>query len=411
MQIMKVLIAAVGLLALAGCKDESAGPQARRAAQGGDLASHLLAAAPAQMQQPVHITFQQGAIELLGTDLSPARPTAGKPVVVTNYYKVNRAPQGSWKLFVHIAAPSQGGLQMVANRDHEPVNGLLPVSSWKAGQVIADSWELPLPAQSPPQLAILVGFWNDSGRMAVDPQPPGEPPKTDGQGQVLAANFAVQVNGPPLPTYVVPRRQGEITIDGKLDDAAWQKAPSTPAFVNTMNGGRAQNETHAKLLYDDQFLYVAYDVQTADVWGTKTQHDEPIYGEQVVEIFIDADGDGKTYNELEVSPHNVTFDAAFDYRRSDLQKAMAWDSQMQTAVQVQGTLDNPGDTDRGWTAEMKIPLANLYAVPRLPPQPGDVWRFNLYYIDNKKNDAEGFSPPMVGDFHNLARFGYLKFGN
>ena len=405
------ILAAVLALALPGCKDESAGPPGTRPSDRASLSAHLLSAAPAQMQQPAHITFQDGAIELLGTDLSPAQPQAGKPVAVTNYYKVNRAVQGDWKLFVHVAAPVQGGLRMLANHDHEPVDGLLPVSAWKPGQIIADTWELPLPLQSPPQLAILLGFWNQSGRMPVDAQPKGAPPRTDGQGRVLAAVFSVQVNGPPLPTYEVPRRQGEVTVDGKLDDAAWQSAPSTPAFVNTINGGRAQSETHAKLLYDDAFLYVAFDVQTADVWGTKTQADEPIYGEQVVEIFLDADGDGKTYNELEVSPHNVTFDAAFDYRRSDLQKAIAWSSQMQTGVQVQGTLDNSGDVDRGWTAEMKIPLANLYAVPRLPPKPGDTWRFNLYYIDNKKNDAEGFSPPMIGDFHNLARFGYLKFGS
>ncbi|MBS2031513.1 MAG: carbohydrate-binding family 9-like protein [Deltaproteobacteria bacterium] len=402
----KSMIVLAALAALASCKDESA-PNPGRG--GGEATSHVSTSAPASVQQPIHVTFQGGAIELIGTDLSPAQPKAGQTVTVTNYYKVNRAPEGSWKLFVHVAAPGQGGLQMIANRDHEPMDGQLPLSQWKPGQVIADAWQLPIPQQAPPQIAVLLGFWNDSGRMPVDPQPPGEQPKTDGQGRVLAAVIPVTVAGPPLPTYVVPKRQGEITIDGKLDDAAWQKAPSTPAFVNTMNGGQARSETHAKLLWDDQFLYVAFDVQTPDVWGTKTQKDEPIYGEQVVEIFIDADGDQKTYNELEVSPHNIQFDAAFDYRRSDLQKAMAWDSKMESAVQVQGTLDNSSDTDRGFTVEMKIPIANLYAVPHVPPQVGDTWRFNLYYIDNKKNDAEGFSPPMVGDFHNLVRFGYLKF--
>lgn len=406
----RLLAFTVCLAALAGCKDESAGPPGTRPSDRANLASHLLSAPPAQLQQPVHMSWDNGAIELLGTDLSPAQPVAGKPVVVTNYYKVNRAP-GSWKLFVHVAAPSGRGLQMFMNRDHDPVEGALPVDQWKPGQIIADSWQLPLPAQSPPQIAVLLGFWNPQGRMPVDPQPPGEPPRTDGQGQVLAAVFNVQVSGPPLPTYEVPKLKGTIKIDGKLDDAAWQAAPSTPAFVYTMTGGPAKSETHAKLLYDDQFLYVAFDVQTGDVWGTKTQKDEPIYGEQAVEIFLDADGDGKTYNELEVSPHNVQFDAAFEYRRSDLTKAIQWDSHMESAVQVQGTLDNPADTDRGFTVEMKIPLANLYAVPHLPPRPGDVWRFNLYYIDNKKNDAEGFSPPLVGDFHNLSRFGYLKFGS
>jgi len=400
------MIAALGLC---GCKDPSAGPPGTRAGDRAERAGHVLSSPPAQIQQPAHIGFQGGAIVFLGTDISPAHPVAGKPVSVTNYYQVVRPPQGEWKLFTHVAAPGRGGLRMLANRDHVPVDGTLPVSQWKAGQVIADTWQMELPAQSPPELAVLLGFWNAQGRMPVDPLPAAQARRVQ-QGQVLAAVIKVEVKGPPLPTYVVPKRQGEITIDGKLDDAAWQHAPSTPAFVRTMTGGPAMSHVTAKLLYDDQFLYVAYDVETADVWGTKTQHDDPIYGEQAVEIFLDADGDGRTYNELEVSPHNVQFDAQFEYRRSDLTKAVAWQSGMQSAVQVQGTLDDAADADRGFTAELKIPLANLYKVPRLPPQPGDTWRFDLYYIDNKKNDAEGFSPPMVGDFHNLARFGYLKFG-
>jgi hypothetical protein len=408
------LTLAVAVLFLLGCRDPSAPLPRGRPADRGNASAHVLSAPPPQIQQPAHIGFQNGAIELLGTDLSPTPVVAGKTITVTNYYRVNRTPEGQWHLFVHVAAPSQGGLQMIANRDHEPVDGQLPVAQWKPGQIIADSWELAVPAQSPPQLAVLLGFWNEQGRMGVDPQPAGEPPRTDGQGQVLAAVFPVQVNGPPLPTYVVPRAQGPITIDGKLDDAAWQKAPSTPAFVQTMTGAPTHSETHAKLLYDDQFLYVAFDCQDDDVWGTLLKKDDPIYGQEVVEIFLDADGDGKTYNELEVSPHNTQFDAAFEYRRSDLQKAMAWDSHMESAVQVQGTIDDPSDVDRGWTVEMKIPLANLMAVPRLPPQPGDTWRFNLYRLDyyNQRhiNEGQAFSPPLVGDFHNLPRFGYLKFG-
>ncbi len=371
---------------------------------------------PATIQYPAHVTFMNDALEFLGTSLNPAEPQAGRPTQVTNYYKVNKALESEWHLFVHIATPTANNqLQMIGNRDHEPVDGSYPVAQWKAGQVIADTWQLPLPANAPPQLALLLGFWHDNIRMQVDPPQPGEQARTDGQGQVLAAFFPLKVAGPPLPTYVVPRATGPITIDGKIDEAAWQSAPSTGPFVHSLTGGPTHTECTAKLLYDDQFLYVAFDVQDEDIWGTHMNHDDPIYGEEVVEIFIDADGDGKTYNEMEVSPHNVTFDAAFEARRSDLTKAMAWNSTMETAVQIQGTIDNPDDVDRGWTVEMKIPMKELYAVPRLPPQPGDVWRFNLYRLDyynhRKVNEGQAFSPPMIGDFHNLARFAYLKFGS
>jgi len=130
-------------------------------------------------------------------------------------------------------------------------------------------------------------------------------------------------------------------------------------------------------------------------------------------VFLDADGNGATYNELEVSPHNVIFDAAFVTRRSDLPTAMKWDSGMVSAVKVNGTIDDDSDTDQGWTVEMKIPLKNLYDVPRLPPQKGDKWRFNAYRLEHLKRrtsiEGQAFSPLFQGDFHNLPRFGWLVF--
>ena len=172
-------------------------------------------------------------------------------------------------------------------------------------------------------------------------------------------------------------------------------------------------KTTARVLYDDKFLYVAFDCEDPDVWGTLLKKDDSIYNEDAVEIFIDANGDGKTYNELQVSPHNTNFDAAFITRRSNLEEAMKWESGMKTAVTVRGTIDDDSDKDEGWSAELQIPLDRLYEVPRLPPQKGDKWRFNLYRLEHlvRRQQIEGqsFSPLFAGDFHHLPRFGWLVF--
>ena len=50
----------------------------------------------------------------------------------------------------------------------------------------------------------------------------------------------------------------------------------------------------------------------------------------------------------------------------------------------------------------------------LPPAPGDVWRINMFRMDvpqGKPQQAAGWSPPMVGDFHALDKFGELVFGD
>src|SRR5207344_3346618 len=51
---------------------------------------------------------------------------------------------------------------------------------------------------------------------------------------------------------------------------------------------------------------------------------------------------------------------------------------------------------------------------RVPPLAGDVWRVNMYRMDvpqGKPQQASGWSPPMVGDFHALDKFGELVFGD
>jgi hypothetical protein len=113
---------------------------------------------------------------------------------------------------------------------------------------------------------------------------------------------------------------------------------------------------------------------------------------------------------VQVSPHNVIFDAYFPARRQGMDTG--WDSGMKTAVKVRGTVDNPSDRDERWTAELQIPFARLAEVPNRPPKQGDRWRFNLYrleHLDRSRVEGQSFSPTFEGDFHALPRFGWLTF--
>jgi len=50
---------------------------------------------------------------------------------------------------------------------------------------------------------------------------------------------------------------------------------------------------------------------------------------------------------------------------------------------------------------------------KVPPALGDKWRLNMFRMDSPKDAksqiALGWSPPMVGDFHKLDRFGEIVF--
>ncbi len=179
--------------------------------------------------------------------------------------------------------------------------------------------------------------------------------------------------------------------------------------MGSMDGGRVRYPTVARLLWDDRNLYVAFECEDDEVFVRPGRGpDDPIFEDEVVEIFVDAAGARRDYVEIEVSPDNVVFDARFASWRSDLAVARAWTSGARTAVQVRR---GPAG-DRGWTVEMAVPLEALRGAAR-SPLPGDRWRMNLFRLEthNRAGRAEGqaFSPPLRGDFHALDRFGWLVF--
>ena len=151
------------------------------------------------------------------------------------------------------------------------------------------------------------------------------------------------------------------------------------------------------------------------MWATLTERDSDTWEQEVVEVFIDADGDKRDYLELQVTPANVVFDARFEYRRSDLKRARAWDMKgWETAVNVVGTLNKRNDRDSSYTVEMKIPLSEVPGAPTKLNIESSPWRVNLFRFDwneapKGRQSAAALSPPYIGDFHHLEAFAYLKF--
>ena len=59
-------------------------------------------------------------------------------------------------------------------------------------------------------------------------------------------------------TYVCYRPDGKLKIDGKLNESSWKKAAPTAPFVDISGEGfpTPKYETTAKMLWDDEYLYV-----------------------------------------------------------------------------------------------------------------------------------------------------------
>jgi hypothetical protein len=151
---------------------------------------------------------------------------------------------------------------------------------------------------------------------------------------------------------------------------------------------------------------VRFDCQDDDIWGTYTQRDDPIYDEEVVEVFLaPGEADPVEYVELEVSPNGVLFDAWVKNptsTRVDLIIDLAWSCpgiRWQVARQ---------DRQQHWQAVMSIPWAAMTTSAQRPT----VWRANFYRIERPHQGQAEFScwsPTLVTppDFHKPARFGIL----
>ncbi|MBN1270809.1 MAG: carbohydrate-binding family 9-like protein [Candidatus Aminicenantes bacterium] len=188
-------------------------------------------------------------------------------------------------------------------------------------------------------------------------------------------------------SYVCFRTVAPLTIDGILNEVSWEKTSWTDFFVDISVPGRKKPRyrTRAKMLWDDQFFYVAASLEEPHVWATLRERDAVIFQDNDFEVFIDPDGDTHLYYELEINALGTVWDLLLEKPYRDGGKALnGWDIRgLQSACRIDGTLNNPLDRDKGWTVELAFPWEVLkeMAPEECSPGPGDVWRVNFSRVE------------------------------
>jgi hypothetical protein len=274
------------------------------------------------------------------------------------------------------------------------------------------------------------------------------PAKQVSYKKLIALMFSIGFCGPSLSqnkfegleylfstpkSYVVQHTNEALKIDGNLQESAWQKAQWTNNFVDIEGDLKPAPffDTKVKMLWNDSTLFVAAQLQEPQVWATQTHHDDIIFKDNDFEIFISPANNAHQYFEIEVNALNKIFDLFLPkpYRNGG-DALISWDVEhLKSAVQIQGTLNKPGDKDKGWTVEMAIPLKAIrMGFATEPPKEGAVWRINFSRVEwdtkvsNGKNvkltNAAGknlpernwvWSPQGIINMHAPERWGYLQF--
>lgn len=187
-------------------------------------------------------------------------------------------------------------------------------------------------------------------------------PKVDGNIFDTHARFLTEPYG-----YVANKVAGSIKVDGILDEADWAAAPWTENFADISGEGFPEPRflTNAKILWDDNYLYVGARMEEPCIWADLVQRDTIVYYNHDFEVFIDPDGDGQNYFEIETNARETVFDLFVQkpYRaRTRAFVTFSWDAPgVLLKTHIDGTMNNPRDTDKGWSVEMAIPREAIAA--------------------------------------------------
>lgn len=233
--------------------------------------------------------------------------------------------------------------------------------------------------------------------------------------------------------YIVNKINDEINIDGKDNELAWSNAIYTNDFIDIEGDKIPRQKTNVKMLWDDKFLYVFAKLYENHIWGDITKRDEVIYYNNDFEVFINPNDDVFSYGEIEINALGTEWDLFLNrpYRLKGKADS-SWDiNGLKSAVDINGTLNDPNDLDDYWTVEIAIPLKEIEKLNTSGKDEkvisGDVWRINFsrvnwdFEINNgvysrKKENGKYlpeynwvWSPQGIINMHVPENWGYLVF--
>ncbi|HYE57328.1 MAG TPA: DUF5916 domain-containing protein [Rhodothermales bacterium] len=210
---------------------------------------------------------------------------------------------------------------------------------------------------------------------------------------VLAQPPATGSSTPARPVAGAVRMTGRVTVDGRLDEAAWAAATPVTAFtqVDPDEGQPASERTEIRVLYDDEALYVGarlYDRQP--VSRRLGRRDMSLGGSDWLGVVIDSYNDGRTAFSFDINPSGVRRDAS----KSDSGDNMAWDAVWDGAATVDA---------EGWTAEVRIPFSQL----RFSNALEHTWGIQLERVIARRNEYAVFSFTPKSERGGIAAYGRL----
>ena len=208
---------------------------------------------------------------------------------------------------------------------------------------------------------------------------------------------AVAVASEPGFEITIPKTSVSPVIDGVLDDAIWQLAP-TATVENINTGGQVDAEYVAMAMaaYDNSNLYVAFrngEPNPGAIVTASPGHDQSVWADDENEMFIEpALAGAQPYFHIMISAANITQDSESGGAGD------GWEPALASAVEI--------GVDY-WAMEVAIPFADL-GISGSPDGETWGWNFNRHIMSGV--DLWVAWATTGAGFHTPERFGTLTFG-
>src|SRR6266516_2181167 len=202
----------------------------------------------------------------------------------------------------------------------------------------------------------------------------------------------------PRPVAQAALRQGEVSVDGRLDETAWAAAtPITELTQSTPEEGKpASQKTEIRILYDAAALYIG--ARMFDSLGARGVRSALARRDQVmnggnnltsdrISFVFDTFRDKNSRSWFELNPDGVKG----DHQNGDASYDPVWEG----ATRIDSL---------GWTAEFRIPLSQL----RFSRAPDQIWGMQVWRTIDRRNEQDMWAFWRNNEYGGPAYFGTLE---
>ena len=212
------------------------------------------------------------------------------------------------------------------------------------------------------------------------------------------AQVTTRSQNDPRPVATASAREGQVTIDGRLDDAAWAKAtPITELVQSSPDEGKPPSQkTELRYLYDEGAIYIGarmYDSLGAKgVRSVLARRDQVMNGDNNITsdhiaVVFDTFRDKNSRTWFELNPDGVKG----DHQNGDASYDPVWEG----ATKIDSL---------GWTAEFRIPFSQL----RFSRGADQVWGMQIWRTIDRRNEQDMWAFLRNNEYGGPAYFGTLE---